>query len=110
MPIYWTARSIPELSDLPKKERARVWQAARWKAMRHWQTWVSTALFIAAMLAVVQVAKLIDGGGWSAVMRFAVVALGVGGAFMIHFQVVSRLARPYAAEMQSDRFERKVDA
>ena len=39
MQIYWTLKSIPELSGLPSEERMRVWRAAYWKTKRHWQFW-----------------------------------------------------------------------
>src|SRR5262245_54773623 len=41
MQIYWTLKSIPELSGLPSEEIWRVWRAAYWKTTRHWQFWVS---------------------------------------------------------------------
>src|SRR5215475_3779534 len=39
MRIYWSLKSVPELSDLPSEERRRVWRAAYWKTARHWQFW-----------------------------------------------------------------------
>jgi len=41
MQIYWTLRSIPELSELPLGERMPVWRAAYRKTTRHWQFWAS---------------------------------------------------------------------
>jgi hypothetical protein len=40
MPIYWTLKSVPELSTLPRQERVRAWQRASLKTLRHWQTWL----------------------------------------------------------------------
>ena len=42
MQIYWTLKSVPELSGLPWEERGRVGRAASWKIARHWQFWVSS--------------------------------------------------------------------
>jgi hypothetical protein len=41
MNIYWTLKSIPELSRLPLRERGRAWRAVWRKAFRHWQVWVA---------------------------------------------------------------------
>jgi hypothetical protein len=42
MQIYWTLKSIPELSGLPSDERRRVWlDARRLMVRRSWQFWVS---------------------------------------------------------------------
>lgn len=40
MQIYWTLKSIPELSALPRGERGRAWRRVSIKTYRHWQTWV----------------------------------------------------------------------
>jgi hypothetical protein len=40
-PVYWTLKSIPELSGLPRRERGRAWRAVCWKAFRHWEVWVA---------------------------------------------------------------------
>jgi hypothetical protein len=40
MPIYWTLKSIPELSQLPPKERGIVWRRVYKMTFRHWQTWI----------------------------------------------------------------------
>jgi hypothetical protein len=40
-PVYWTLRSIPELSGLPRGEPGRAWRAVCWKAFRHWEVWVA---------------------------------------------------------------------
>ena len=46
MKIYWSLKSIPELADLSKDERRRVWKAMTGKSFmsipepfRHWQFW-----------------------------------------------------------------------
>ena len=40
MPIYWSLKSIPELSNLPSNARVRVWQRVYRKTFLHWQTWL----------------------------------------------------------------------
>jgi hypothetical protein len=46
MQIYWTTKSIPELTQLSKGERERLLAAVRWKHLRHWQWWVTVAALI----------------------------------------------------------------
>jgi hypothetical protein len=41
MNIYWTLKSVPELSGLPSRERGRVWRAVSLKTFRHWEVWVA---------------------------------------------------------------------
>lgn len=41
MKIYWLPSSIPELSDLTKKERDEVWRKIYFKLFKHWQVWVA---------------------------------------------------------------------
>ncbi len=40
MPIYWTLKSVPELSHLPRQERGRAWRRVGYKTLRHWQAWL----------------------------------------------------------------------
>ncbi len=47
MNIYWTFKQIPELRDLPKDQRKRVWQACY---VQNWKVWV-IALLVNLMLA-----------------------------------------------------------
>lgn len=41
MPIYWSLHTVPELANLPDKQRRAIWQACYGAAFRHWQTWAS---------------------------------------------------------------------
>ncbi len=43
MKIYWTLKSIPELAEMSKKDRKKVWRRCYWKVFRHWQTWFALA-------------------------------------------------------------------
>ncbi len=40
MKIYWTIKSIPELSNLPDEERRRIWRRCWAKASGNWKTWI----------------------------------------------------------------------
>lgn len=40
MPIYWTLKSVPELSHLSRQERGLAWQRVGLKTLRHWQAWL----------------------------------------------------------------------
>src|SRR5215475_2429971 len=79
MQIYWTLKSIPELSGLPLGERMRVWRAAHWNIYRHWQFWASLVGMVLCMgigrhiyvLAVTSVRSLVSSyfGGYQHTWR-----------------------------------------
>jgi hypothetical protein len=103
MQIYWSLKSIPELSGLPSEERRRLWHAALWKTTRHWQVWAATfvILFITAM-AQTMAQKLLIGMGY----RFGQgigYAIGGGVGWAIYWQVLSHFARPYLRELLSEK-------
>lgn len=50
MKFYLFLKSIPELKDLPRRERGRIWRENALKGFGHWQTWA--ALLFWAFLAV----------------------------------------------------------
>jgi len=39
VPIYWSLKSIPELSQLSPVERRLAWGRVHRKTLRHWQAW-----------------------------------------------------------------------
>lgn len=52
MKIYWSADSMPELTNFPPKQRQKILQACiRKYAFRHWQTWA--CLFVLGVIIVV---------------------------------------------------------
>jgi hypothetical protein len=64
MKIYWTQRSIPELTGLEPSQRRAAVRACRFKALRHWQTW---AVFVSQFFLVLLgwlAGLAIDGGTW----------------------------------------------
>jgi hypothetical protein len=90
MQIYWTLKSIPELSGLPLKERMRVWRAAHWKITRHWQYWAS----LVGIGLGVEIGQHIYA-------RLGSFIGGVVGVF-IFSQVSIHLVRPYIRDLLSD--------
>ena len=50
MKSYWNLQAIPELSDLPKKQRDRVFSSVVWKAFAHWQTWLALIAVVVLFL------------------------------------------------------------
>lgn len=44
MRIYWTLKSIPELSHLSSRERRKRWRSVYRSAFRHLETWSGLAL------------------------------------------------------------------
>jgi hypothetical protein len=94
MQIYWSLKSIPELSGLPRAERGRRWRAAYRKTFRHWQTWVSLlALGLCSVLG--EYLGSLTGSQFIG----SVVGAGVGG--LIYGQVATELARPYLRSLSS---------
>jgi hypothetical protein len=99
MQIYWSLKSIPELSRLPSEERGRLWDAALWKTTRHWQVWATgfIILFITA-IAQTMAQKLLIGTGY----RFGQAigyAIGWGVGWAVFWQVLIHFARPYLREL-----------
>jgi len=93
MRIYWSLKSIPELSDLPSEERRRVWRAAYWKTARHWQFWaglVGIGLFTLIGNALIGHPPI---GG----------AIGAGVGGFIYGGLMSHLARPYIRAVLSEK-------
>jgi hypothetical protein len=91
MKIYWTLKSIPELSGLPSGERGRVWRAAHWKMMRHghWQYWAGLVAFYLCLKIGEHIYDRI--GGY----------IGVAVGSFIFSQVSIHLARPYIRALLS---------
>ena len=90
MQIYWTLKSIPELSGLPLGERMRVWRAAHWNIYRHWQFWASLVGMVLCMGIGRHIYDRI--GGY----------IGVVVGSFIFSQVSAHLARPYIRAYLSD--------
>jgi hypothetical protein len=103
MQIYWSLKSIPELSELPLGERWRLWYTALWKTPRHWQVWVAgfVILFITGIAQTILQKLLIGIMGYSFGQFIGhTIPAGVGGA--IYWQVLSHFARPYLRELVSE--------
>jgi hypothetical protein len=91
MRIYWSLKSIPELSGLPSEERRRVWWAAYLKITRHWQFWAS---LVGVFFLCVQIGDMLIGhriGG----------PIGAVVSGFILRQVSMHLARPYIRALLS---------
>lgn len=102
MHIYWSTKSIPELTQLPKGERDRLWAAVRWKHLRHWQWWVTFAPLLVLFALLPQVRDPLT--------RIIVAVLGgaVTGGFLAHIGV--HVKRPYLrALLEDEQLDRPVD-
>ncbi|CAG9196349.1 conserved hypothetical protein [Burkholderia vietnamiensis] len=88
MEVFWTLKSIPELANLPARDRRVNWRRAYFRSWRHWQTW-------AGLLACALCAAL--GAGLSARAGHPVVGAVVGGAVggFVFGQAVVRVARAH---------------
>jgi len=91
MRVYWRMSSIPELSGLSKKQRTEVLNATRWKHLRHWQFWISGAVFVCVLLLIPLLKPLLP--EWP--MRVAAGGLlgGIGGILIA--QMAVHVKRPY---------------
>ncbi|ADU72663.1 hypothetical protein [Pantoea sp. At-9b] len=83
MKIYWTLRSIPELSQLSSKECGKRWNDIYTSTFRHWETW--TGLLLCALLS---------GAGVKLFGFPGVIAMGAIGGF-VYGQIVIHVARKY---------------
>ena len=95
MPIYWSMKSVPELTPLSKEQRQSVWHATRWRHLRHWQFWIAVAAFIVWLLIIFAFLDLIRDGTVARIGRLslAAVAGGIGGLFLSH--VAIKVKRPH---------------
>jgi hypothetical protein len=99
MKVYWSLGSIPELADLPPKERRRLWRECWGKVLWHWPVLlVGFVLHPALLLLVGFVLLPAAAGGGPLLLGLAVVLVaGVIGpvyGFILE-QVSIPIARPY---------------
>jgi hypothetical protein len=92
MQIYWTLKSIPELAQLPRAERRRVWRHVYWKTFDHWQAWAG--LFACGACAAM---GTLFGGLLGSGFIGAAMGGGVGG--FIFSQAAIAVARRYYADL-----------
>ena len=93
MKLYWSLKSIPELADLPNKQRKEIWKSCRLKCLMTWPFWGSTITIIVFWLVILT--KLgyfyrdrhLIGLIWGAVISAIVV--------FIMWQVEIALVKPY---------------
>ena len=85
MQFYWSLKSIPELSGLPRAERGRRWRSVCWKTFRHWQTWASLAGLAMCSALGTYLGALIDPSTTSLIISSAI-AGGLGGLVYGHVQ------------------------
>jgi hypothetical protein len=83
MQIYWTKKSIPELSQLPSGERSRLWRQCYKEAMHERQSKIG--LIIVGLLAGI------------GAMLLGPIGAGIGGGIggFIFGQIISNKNRPY---------------
>jgi len=89
MPIYWSYKSLPELSALPAAEHKEVWKKAVWHVYGYWQTWLVLPLALVPIMLI---------GSWLGSMVGhdvigTVIGAAIGGA--IYERIVLEMARSY---------------
>jgi hypothetical protein len=95
--VYWSLRSIPELSDLPRAERRRLWRECWWKVLGHWQVWL---VFLVGLLGLLGGTVLVPFLALACEFGLPLALLLVSGVWGSLFgfllnQVSIPLARPY---------------
>jgi 4-amino-4-deoxy-L-arabinose transferase-like glycosyltransferase len=96
MKIYWSAKSIPELSKLSETERKKVWKACYLQSLRLWQTWLgAVACGAAGGFLGYCLSNWIGEYGAPKTWQMIVAALAGGLAAIIFSQVQIALLRPY---------------
>ena len=112
MRIYWSLKSIPELSGLPPLARARAWFCCVHKTYRHWQTWLGFVSFLAASFVLILVLPVLV-FRFRLSFAFAIVIMVVILAPILTWfgHVQSKMIRPYLREYfqsQSTKSENKT--
>jgi hypothetical protein len=100
VPLYLTARSIPELTHVPPAERRRILRRCAPMTYRHWQAWA--ALFVSGVCVGLgaYVGWVASAGRWGGPWVGAVIGAAIGGGVL--GQVKGALVRPYVrAELRS---------
>lgn len=90
MKIYWSSKSVPELTALPKSERLRLWRKYCWRSIR-----ISDALVVLAIIVVVTAVIVLLLGISIGTKPFrSSIAGGLSGAialFVFYQRVASRM-------------------
>lgn len=92
MPIYLTARSIPEIKALPENLQKEVLSKFLYASFRHWDTWVTLAISI---FASVSAFIFIPHSPIRIVLLLGISGLGVLPFCVVHFGHLRRYAATY---------------
>ncbi len=98
MKLYLTLKSIPELSNLPWRERIRVWNICARKTVKHWQVWVAYLVCIILICTAGITGNAIEQNfpgthPFIIVLIISFLHFGTGG--LIVTQIITVMARPY---------------
>lgn len=96
MKIYWTIKSIPELTDLSPRDRKDLWRRNYWKGYTHLPPWIGVALLL-ILLGLVQYLTgpghvLADISAWLKIMLKGVVLFF---GLILTFQLLTESIRPH---------------
>ncbi|MGO9246799.1 MAG: hypothetical protein ACLP0A_00920 [Verrucomicrobiia bacterium] len=103
MKIYWRCKDIPELANLSRPERRKVWRGCYLEILHFWQFWMGQlAIFIFTVLGDVIGLVLQDRFGVSEAVYYACALAGVLTGCLIdgwiYCTVVIDRLRPYFRE------------
>ncbi len=106
MRIYWSLKSIPELSDLPNEERRQIWVATRRGPFRHWQYWAAVLGAFLVLMLLVPLVDVVQSMG----SRIVIYSLALYVFVLFIRQVGFYFIRPYMREyLQREQTEEQVD-
>ena len=100
MKSYWNLEAVPELKDLPKEERDRIFSAVVWKAFRHWQSWAALLLVVLLFYGGLYLdLHLLPMLGLQALAQYNILSsLGALVGIVTLSQVIIHKSRPYMSQ------------
>ncbi len=105
MHIYWGAGSLRRVPGLPAQQRGRAWRYGWIRAFKHWEGWVSVAVWAATLQGVFSLGKQLrasESPTWAVLLVFVVgILVGVFVQQQIMGPCVERYAKEYLSRDRS---------
>jgi hypothetical protein len=97
MKLYLTLKSIPELSDLPRKQRGKLWRKNFLKGLAHWQTLCALVVHFIWSFTISSIIQMVSEKYPTINILFYAIANGIGFGigFCFFFVIWVEQVRPY---------------
>lgn len=105
MRIYWTIKSIPELSGLPREVRKKNYNEALRRLKTHRAFWAGGLVYIAVLLSVSYLLEMLYTGDKSGPWSFLRLIIATIPASLIWTQINIHLLRKYYKPLLSRQAE-----